>query len=152
MYKEPTLHTQSSKERFFLPSRVRLIAVSVGVVWIFAIGSRIGLVATKGVELYPRDLFLYLFMLSPAVVAAYVGVKEKVYPYRVTVLVALAWSVVSFLVTWAAVGTAAAVQGGVILAFLREGVFYGAFLVLVALVAHKIAMRSNNSYMDSSHK
>jgi len=143
---EPPMTTEPVAEgRFWSMSRTKLVFVCVAVVWASAILSHIGLVFTKDIELHPQELFLYIFMGTPVLVAMYAGVKERGHPFRVTLIVSLSWSVISFLITWATTETAVVMQHGVILAFVQEGILYAAFLVFVAFVAHKVAVLSNTS-------
>lgn len=146
MYEAPTAKILNAESRFWNASRAKLIFVCVTIVWATAIFSRLGLILTKNVELHPQELFLYIFMGSPVLVAIYAGVKERVYPYRVTLIISFAFSVISFLIALEATESAAVIRTGVILAFVKEGISYAAFLVLVALVAHKLAKRSNPSF------
>lgn len=120
-----------------------MIIVCSVIVIVSAVGSRLGLILTKDIDLYPSDLFLYVFLGTPVLLALYIGAKEKTYPYRVTLSISLVWSVISFLVNWQAVGNEVALQTGLLLAFVKEGVFYAAFLVAVCFMAHKVALRFN---------
>ena len=141
MYEAPTAKMLNAESGFWNAPRAKLIFVCVTIVWATAILSHLGLILTKNVELHPQELFLYIFFGSPVLVAIYVGVKERVYPYRVTLITSFAWSAISFLIALMSSESAVAIQAGVILAFVKEGIFYAAFLVLVALVAHKLASR-----------
>ena len=136
---EVTSSVSNQEEKiFFAPSRIKLIAFSIVIVLVSAIACKVGLNLTKGVDLTPKDFFLYLYFATPVLVAIFVGIKEKLYPYRVVLIISVSFSLASYLTAAIDIGREAAIKPEVIFAFLQEGIMIALFLVLITLVAHKV--------------
>ena len=143
MKEAPKTQINDKESVFWCAARVKLIIQCALVISLATISSYFGVQLTKRIEIYPTELFLYIHLAAPIVASVYVGVREKVHPYKVTAILAAIWSLATYCLTFATSDSNLVTHIGVILAFVKEGVFYGVLMLLITFISNKIVMRSN---------